>query len=150
MIRPIATSDVARLAPLRHALWPKGSVDEHAAELDAILAGEWSTIYPYAVFVYDDPDANLIGFAEVTLRSRADDCDPSRPAGYLEGWYVSESHRRRGAGRELLRAAEVWSRAQGCTEMASDTWLDNEISQQAHESLGFAVVDRCVHYKKTL
>jgi aminoglycoside 6'-N-acetyltransferase I len=34
--------------------------------------------------------------------------------------------------------------------MASDTWLDALDSQQAHEALGFEVVDRCVHYRKNL
>lgn len=33
---------------------------------------------------------------------------------------------------------------------ASDTWIDNELSQICHEALGFEVVDRCVHYCKTL
>jgi len=35
-------------------------------------------------------------------------------------------------------------------EMASDTWVDNELSQRVHEALGYAVVDRCVHYRKSL
>jgi aminoglycoside 6'-N-acetyltransferase I len=34
--------------------------------------------------------------------------------------------------------------------MASDTWIDNELSQSCHEALGFEVVDRCVHYRKGL
>ena len=147
-VRPLRASDVDELAPLRHALWPEGSVAEHRGELEGIIAGEWSAIYPYMVFVLED--ASLIGFAEVTLRSRADGCDPLRPVGYLEGWYVAEPHRRGGHGAALLRAAEDWARSQGCTEMASDTWLDNETSQRAHEALGFEAVDRVVHFKKRL
>ena len=73
-----------------------------------------------------------------------------RPVGYLEGWYVADAHRREGHGAALLRAAEDWARSQGCTEMASDTWLDNEVSQRAHAALGFEVVDRVVNYKKRL
>jgi aminoglycoside 6'-N-acetyltransferase I len=34
--------------------------------------------------------------------------------------------------------------------MASDTWIDNEVSQRVHDSLGYEVVDRCVHYRKAL
>jgi aminoglycoside 6'-N-acetyltransferase I len=34
--------------------------------------------------------------------------------------------------------------------MASDTWLENEGAQRAHEALGFEVVDRCVNYRKAL
>jgi len=84
------------------------------------------------------------------LRSHADGCNPSRPVGYVEGWYVAESHRNRGIGRKLVAAAEDWARSQGCVEIASDTWIENEVSQRAHKALGYEVVDRCVHYRKTL
>jgi aminoglycoside 6'-N-acetyltransferase I len=47
-------------------------------------------------------------------------------------------------------AAEAWSREKGARELASDTWLDNDGSQGAHEALGFEVVDRCVHYRKSI
>ena len=53
-------------------------------------------------------------------------------------------------GALLLAAAQDWARGQGCVEMASDTWIDNEESQRVHEALGFEVVDRCVHYRKPL
>jgi hypothetical protein len=32
----------------------------------------------------------------------------------------------------------------------SDAIIDNELSQRAHEALGYEVVDRCVHYRKRL
>jgi hypothetical protein len=49
-----------------------------------------------------------------------------------------------------MRGAEEWAGEQGCTEMASDTWIDNEAAQRAHLALGFEVVDRCVHLRKPL
>ena len=149
-IRLAHDADRRSLARLRHALWPEGSLAEHERELEQIFDGTWSRIHPYVVFVSESASGEIVGFAEVSVRSRADGCDPSRPVGYLEGWYVSETDRRRGIGAELLQAAEEWARAQGCVEMASDTWIDNEISQRAHEMLGFEVVDRCVNYKKRL
>ena len=57
---------------------------------------------------------------------------------------------RRAVGRALMAAAEEWARSQGAREIASDTWCDNEPSQQAHAALGFEVVDRCVHFRKSL
>ena len=144
------SSDCSQLALLRQALWPQASVTEHQSELEAILAGEWSAIYPYVILVAETAAANLVGFAEVTLRSRADSCNPSQPVGYLEGWFVSDGYRRQGIGGELLYAAENWARAQGCAEMASDTWIDNDLSHRAHEAHGFQVVDRCVNYRKKL
>ena len=148
-VRLARLSDVAELTRLRHALWPEGSLEEHRAEIEAVLAGAWSATYPYVIFV-SESEGLPVGFAEVTLRSRADGCDPARPVGYLEGWYVDSSCRRRGLGAALLHAAEDWARAQGCTEIASDTWLDNPLSQRVHEALGFEVVDRVVNYRKAL
>ncbi|MBZ5612719.1 MAG: GNAT family N-acetyltransferase [Acidobacteriia bacterium] len=40
--------------------------------------------------------------------------------GYIEGWYVAESHRHKGIGRKLLVVAEDWARSQGYVEMASE------------------------------
>ncbi|HEY2014731.1 MAG TPA: GNAT family N-acetyltransferase, partial [Bryobacteraceae bacterium] len=70
--------------------------------------------------------------------------------GYIEGWYVAPDCRRGRVGARLVAAAEEWARHHGCTEMASDTWLDQLDSQRAHEALGYQVVDRCVNYRKPL
>ena len=150
IVRLAELSDCQELARLRHALWPDGSLDEHAKEIDTILGGDWSPICPYVIFVTEGAEAQPVGFVEVTLRSGADGCDPARPVGFLEGWYVAESSRRRGHGADLLRAAEDWTRRQGCLEMASDTWIDSALSQRVHEALGFEVVDRVVNYRKAL
>ena len=105
---------------------------------------------PLIILVAEAIDGKLVGFLEVDLRSHADGCNPSQPVGYIEGWYVAEDHRHRGVGKKLLGNAEDWARSQGCVEMASDAIIDNELSQRAHEALGYEVVDRCVHYRKKL
>jgi aminoglycoside 6'-N-acetyltransferase I len=92
----------------------------------------------------------MTGFLEVGLRSHADGCDTAQPVGFVEGWFVHEAFRDRGIGKELMRTAEDWARRQGCLEMASDTWIDDERSLRSHQALGFEVVDRCVHFRKPL
>jgi len=151
-IRPARASDLDQLAALCEALWPKSTAREHAEELRLILGGEAARVLtmPLAIFVAERTDGLLIGFLEVDLRSHADGCNPSRPAGYIEGWYVAADNRNRGVGRQLLVKAEEWARGLGCVEMASDAVIDNEVSQRAHEALGYEVVDRCVHYRKRL
>jgi aminoglycoside 6'-N-acetyltransferase I len=50
----------------------------------------------------------------------------------------------------LTQSAEGWARDQVCTEMASDTWLDNDASIRAHKKLGYHEVERLVHFVKQL
>lgn len=150
VIRFARPGDREELARLRAALWPESSAEEHAHELSAILDGKAPGTMPLIELVAEESNGALVGFAEVGLRSHADGCDPAHAAGYLEGWYVVESHRKRGIGRKLLVAAEDWARKQGCVEMASDALVTNELSQRAHEALGYGVVDRCVLYRKLL
>lgn len=151
-IRPAESSDVEQLAIMCQALWPTSSAEEHAKELRLLLGGTASLVLtmPLCVFVAEDAAGSLLGFVEVDLRSHADGCDPSKPVGYIEGWYVAEQHRERGVGRKLLARAEEWVRSHNCVEIGSDATIDNERSQRAHEALGYGVVDRCVHYRKKL
>lgn len=135
---------------MRLLLWPDASFEEHLAEIDSALREGTCGNFPSATLVACTDDGALTGFLEVGMRSHADGCNPARPTGYVEGWFVHEAFRNRGVGRDLMRAAEEWARAQGCHEMASDTWIASEGSQRAHEALGYEVVDRCVHYRKSL
>jgi aminoglycoside 6'-N-acetyltransferase I len=138
------------LAGLRAALWPESSTEDHAKELLEILERKTFGTMPLIELVAEERSGRLIGFLEVGLRSHADGCEPAHAVGYVEGWYVVESHRKQGIGRKLLAAAEDWARTQGCVEMASDALLGNDVSQRAHAALGYAEVDRCVRYRKTL
>jgi aminoglycoside 6'-N-acetyltransferase I len=149
-IRPARLADAPALGHMRAALWPDGTIDHHTREITALLEGRALLTMPWAHFVAVDAAGEAIGFVEVDLRSHANGCDPAQPVGFIEGWFVVEQHRGRGVGRQLIAAAEAWARAQGCREMASDVEVHNEPSQGAHKALGYAVVDRCVNYRKPL
>ncbi len=148
-IRKGVPGDVDAIADLKAALWPDGSVAEHATESALVLAGQPASTMPLVLIVADLAGV-VIGFIEVGLRSHAEGCDPIQAVGFVEGWYVLPEHRGQSVGRALMAAAETWARDQGCREMASDTWLDNEASVRAHEALGYEVVERCVSFKKSL
>ena len=150
-VRPAQPSDRDALAHLREALWPESSAEEHAQELALILVGDaLGSALPLVILVAEASDRSLIGFLEVGLRSHAEGCNPSRPVGYVEGWYVVANHRQRGVGKRLYAAAEDWARSQGCAEMASDAAISNALSQRVHERLGFRVVERSVNFRKAL
>ena len=150
LIRLARPSDLERLADLCFALWPESPREEHHGELSALLENRTTPTLPLVHFVAETPDHHLIGFLEAGLRSHADCCDTAQPLGYIEGWFVDASYRRQGVGRQLIAAAEDWARGHGCREMASDGYIHNLLSQQAHESLGYEPVSRSVLYRKLL
>lgn len=149
-VRLAQQADRDELSRMRAALWPESSAEEHAEELRLILSGKFPGIMPAVILVAEASDGTLEGFLEAGLRSYADGCDAAHAVGYMEGWYVREKWRRKGIGAALLRAAEDWARSQGCKEMASDTRIDNAVSQRAHEALGFEIAERSVLYRKAL
>jgi len=149
-IRPARPGDGAALGRLRAALWPDGTAEHHEAEVARTITGLVPGSTPLVNFIAESADGTIVGFVEVGLRSHANGCDPAHAVGFIEGWFVSEHARRDGIGRQLIAAAEDWARSQGCGEMASDTPIENDLSQRAHEALGYMVVDRCVNYRKKL
>jgi aminoglycoside 6'-N-acetyltransferase I len=149
-IRPAEPKDWNQLAAMRALLWPDASAEEHLAELEAGALSGLQPGFPVVALVSEEEPGGLTGFLEVGLRSHADGCDPRRPVGFVEGWFVREEHRGKGVGAALMRAAEDWARQRGCKEMASDALSDNTGSESAHLAMGFEVVDRCVHFRKGL
>ncbi|HEY4380950.1 MAG TPA: GNAT family N-acetyltransferase [Acidobacteriaceae bacterium] len=149
-IRPVQPGDCEPLVKMQLQLWPEASADGQRQVIDSYLRDEVAGAMPALLLVAEAHDGVPIGFLEASLRSHADGCDPVRPTGYVEGWFVDEGYRSQGVGAALVRAAEDWARSHGCQEMASDVLIDNERSQKAHHALGFAEVDRCVHYRKSL
>lgn len=144
-MRPAEPRDADAWLSMRRLLWPEGEQD-HAPEIEAYFAGptpRWSCL------VAVDDAERVVGFVEVGLRGYAEGCSTS-PVGYLEGIFVQDAHRRSGVARELVRAAEAWARGCGCTEMASDRLLENEVSGRFHEALGYEEVERIVCFRRSL
>lgn len=149
-IREARLGDEQQLAQMRVLLWPSSTFNEQQREVRDFLAGKIPGTLPCATFVAEDDQGAIVAFIEVDLRSHADGCDPNVPVGYIEGWFVCELSRGQGIGKALVKTAEDWARALGSTEMASDALIDNDGSFNAHTALGFEVVDRCVHFRKSL
>jgi aminoglycoside 6'-N-acetyltransferase I len=143
-VRPPLPADRAEWVRMRHALWPT----EDPAELDAEL-GAWLSSPTRQVYVAERERGDLCGFIELGLREYAEGCVTS-PVGFIEGWYVDPDVRKRGIGRALVAAGEAWARGKGCTEMGSDTWIDNALSQRAHEALGYRVAERLIAFAKRI
>ena len=139
-------------AALRASLWPDCTAAEHAAYLRQLLGRGDTAVGFLAVETESGAESRdtALGFAEATLRSDYVNGCQTSPVGFLEGWYVVPAARGRGIGRALVTATEDWARQRGCTEMASDTQLQNTEAQRAHQACGFDEAERVVYFHKRL
>lgn len=131
---------------LRKALWPDGSDSEHEAEMTGFMAAPDR----FGQFMACAADGTSIGLAEVSVRFDYVNGTETSPAAFLEGLYVEPGSRRQGVARALLLSVTAWARARGCTELASDTLLENTLSQAVHSRLGFMETERVVYFNMTL
>jgi aminoglycoside 6'-N-acetyltransferase I len=134
-VRPARPGDADAWLEMRCDLWPESRAGEHREEAERFFAGR-PLREPWEVLLAEDGSGRLLGFVELSVRSHAEGCDGHRVA-YLEGWYVRPEARRRGVGRALTCATELWGREQGCPELASDCDPGNRTSAAAHLGVGF-------------
>lgn len=144
IIRRCIVSDIADWAIFRHALWPDGSVEEHAEEIMAALPDKF--LRGYMAF---DATGEAIGFAEVAIRRYANGSTRS-PVPFLEGIWIGEAHRRHGVGRQLIERISADCAAEGFVELCSDADIANLASHHAHEGWGFTETERVVYFRKVL
>ena len=131
---------------MRQALWPSPQ-GEHSETIDRYFAGKLRE--PIEVLIALDDQGDALGFIELSIRAYAEGCITDHVA-FVEGWYVEPKARGKRVGASLMNAAETWARSQGCSELASDTEVENVSSAAAHRAVGFIEtgVIRC--FKKSV
>lgn len=142
-IRRATLDDKAEWFNMRKGIWPDAPDEYLDFDMDDILTSANDAVF-FALL-----DGRPVGMIETRIREYGEGCETS-PVGYIEGWFVYPELRGQGIAGTLTQAAEDWARGKGCTEMASDTWLDNEVSIRAHVKLGYYEVERLVHFVKQL
>lgn len=143
VIRRVQNEDKNEWFRMRKGIWPEAPDEYLNYDMDDILASEADAVF--VALVDDRP----VGMIEARIREYGEGCETS-PVGYIEGWFIQDDLRGKGIAGALAQAAENWAREKGCTEMGSDTWLDNEAGIRAHTKLGYYEVERLVHFVKQL
>jgi aminoglycoside 6'-N-acetyltransferase I len=104
----------------------------------------------HRIFVAEEKEARIVGFATVSIRTDYVEGAEQSPTGYLEAIFVEFDQRKCGIARKLIELGELWCKEKGCTQIGSDTWLDNPESQEFHLNMGFREEDRLVHFIKNI
>jgi aminoglycoside 6'-N-acetyltransferase I len=140
---PQGSADRTWLA-LRLALWPDASEAEHLSGMaDTLARGHY-------VRLAVTESGTVVGFVEAAKRVDYVNGTNSSPVAFLEGLYVVESARRQGVARALVESVVRWALAEGCSELASDSLLDNTGAHAAHRALGFEETERVVYFRRAL
>jgi aminoglycoside 6'-N-acetyltransferase I len=130
---------------LRDALYNGLEAEFHDREMDQIHTAEDQR----CLVALAPPHTRVVGFVEISLRNIVDGCGDS-PVGYFEGLYVSPEVRGRGIARALMQHAIEWFRQQGCSEIATDSELDDTEAQAFWSALGFEETWRVVQFRRQL
>jgi aminoglycoside 6'-N-acetyltransferase I len=143
IIDPANATDPSWLS-LRSSLWPDGTEAEHLRYMaDALARG-------HCVRLAVAPDGCLLGFVEASQRVDYVNGTSTSPVAFLEGLYVAPSARRKGVARALVAEVECWAAAQGCSELASDSPIENTMAHAAHRALGFDETERVVYFRRAV
>ncbi|WP_269914574.1 GNAT family N-acetyltransferase [Acinetobacter sp. HY1485] len=129
---------------LRHEFWAQLNQEEHKEDIHHILNKKISR----SAFLLLK-DNNVIGFAEVALRSYSNGCF-FQPVPFLEGFYIKPNEQGKKYGKFFINQVEQELIQLGYKELCSSTDWENTISQAVHTALNFTEVDRIVLYHKRL
>lgn len=143
----IVKADILHLDELTNLglkLWPDNSWTDLRAEFEVLMESEKDMIYLAAA------EDTFVGFIHMSIRNDYVEGSISSPVGYVEGIYVDHNFRNKGISKKLVEAGEQWSQALGCSQIASDTELDNYGSQEFHKKMGFIEVGRIVAFIKDI
>lgn len=144
MITKADNSNLDKVTNLALKLWPDNSWETLNAEFEEMLESGKDQLYLAMI------DGSYVGFIQMSIRSDYVEGSNSSPVGYVEGIYVEENYRNKGVSKKLIEAGEQWSKSLGCSQIASDTELDNYGSQQFHKKVGFREANRIVAFIKDL
>jgi aminoglycoside 6'-N-acetyltransferase I len=143
IVPPVGATDPAWLS-LRSRLWPQAAESEHLREMaDALARGHF-------VRLASAPNGSAVAFVEASRRVDYVNGTSSSPVVFLEGLYVAPIARRQGVARALVGEVERWAAAHGCSELASDSPIENAEAHATHRALGFEETERVVYFRKSV
>lgn len=145
MIINVNSKNINQLAALANKLWPDNSIEDLKTDFEASFETK-----DEEAFLYKDTLDNIVGFIQLSVRVDYVEGSEATPVAYIEGIYVEEEARRSGVAKDLAAFAEKWGKDRGCKEIASDCELNNTLSIDFHEGIGFKEANRIVCFIKKI
>lgn len=147
MIESLNINNVDVCTKLACLLWPESDYLELYNEFSNMLE---SNIDECFLYLEIGLIKEYLGFIHVSLRNDYVEGSSSSPVAYIEGIYVDDQNRRKGIAQLLVDSASTWGRDKGCSELASDCLLSNNLSIDFHKGIGFDEANRIVCFIKSI
>jgi GNAT superfamily N-acetyltransferase len=132
VIRRARSADTPRIAELSGELGYPATAKDISGRMRKLKAAA-----PNALFVAESRDAGVVGWTHVSVTHLVE----SGTRAELNSLIVAAGQRSRGAGSQLLAAAEAWARKHGCRGMSVRS---NVVRDRAH---AFYQREGYEHYK---
>jgi GNAT superfamily N-acetyltransferase len=131
-IRRARRTDAARIAELSAELGYPATAQQIESRMLQL-----SPRAKHALFVAQGPGPGLVGWIHVSVTNLVE----SDLRAEVNGLIVAETHRSLGAGAKLLKAAEKWARACGCSAVNVRSNVIRDRAHKFYERQGYE------HYK---
>ena len=141
-IVPASERNVREWTALAILLFPDSTFDEEFELHRKILASENELGLLYQA------DGQYVGFMNLSIRNDYVNGTDTSPVVFVEALYVLPDYRAQGIGRELIAYAETYAKQKGITQLASDCFIDNHVSERFHKNCGFIEKERVICFVK--
>lgn len=141
MIRGVRVRDVAAL----HGLCIELGYDTPSAPLDKRL-NDIVSDPNQAAFVAEAADGAVIGYVHVFGRFALE----TEPCAQIQALVVGRAARRSGAAKNLVAAAEAWSRGRGFSWLSLYCTTSRGEAHAAYPAMGFEAVAEATRFNKQL
>ena len=143
----IITADATNLkdlVDLSVLLFPDDSYDDLFTVYKDVITSEKETGLLY------EKDGKYAGYMHLSVRSDYVNGTDTSPVVFVEAIYVLPEYRKHGIGREFIEYAERFAQEKGITQLASDCFIDNTMSEAFHKSCGFIEKERVICFVKNV
>jgi len=137
-------SNLKEWTQLALLLFPESSFEEEASLHKKILASKNEVGLLY------QQGGRYLGFMNLCIRNNYVNGTDTSPVLFVEAIYVLPGYRHQGIGKEFIKYAEKYAKDREITQIASDCYIDNSLSERFHRSCGFVEKERVICFVKNV
>jgi len=139
-----STNTLTEWTNLALLLFPESTFEEELSLHQKVLASENEIGLLYQI------EDKYVGFMNISIRTDYVNGTDTSPVVFIEAIYVLPKYREQGIGRKFIEYAEIYAKQRGITQIASDCFLDNTLSENFHKSCGFIEKERVIYFVKNI